>query len=65
MAINEQFLNYNLIKNTLPRVKNQISNGSLTIGSAVTNLAVELNQDNVFNPYYPEYYGETKTLSSN
>lgn len=65
MAINEQFLNYNLIKNTLPSVKNQISNGSLTIGSAVTNLAVELNQDNVFNPYYPEYYGETKTLSSN
>lgn len=62
VKMNEQFLNYSLIKNTIPGAKNQISNGSLTIGSVVTNLAVELNQDNVFNPYYPEYYGDTKTL---
>lgn len=63
VKMNEQFLNYNLIKNTIPGAKNQISDGALTIGSTVKNLVVELNQDSVFNQYYPEYYG-TKTTSS-
>lgn len=62
MAINRQ--DYQYIRNTLPTNKNKMSDGSLGIGVQVQNLIVELNQDNVFNQYYPEFYGTKKTLSN-
>jgi hypothetical protein len=55
MAINRQ--DYQYIRNTIPGQQNQISDGSLGVGSKVTNLLLELKEENIFNPNYAEYYG--------
>ena len=60
MAINRQ--DYQYIRNTIPGQQNQISDGSLGIGSKVTNLLLELKEENIFNPNYTLYYG---TLEEN
>lgn len=56
MAINRQ--DYQYIRNTIPGQQNKISDGSLGIGSKVTNLLLEINENNVYNPDYADYYGE-------
>lgn len=55
MAINRQ--DYQYIRNTLPEKENIIGDDSLTIGSKVNNLVVDLNKNTISNPYYIDYYG--------
>lgn len=61
MAINRQ--DYQYIKSTIPNTITTPSNNSLQIGSKITNLVTELNSNNVFNVYYPTYYGN-KTIEN-
>ena len=59
MAINRQ--DYQYIKSTIPTNSYESDDGSLKVGSKITNLAVDLSPKNVFNVFYPTYY-TNKTL---
>lgn len=56
MAITRQ--DYQYIRNTTPNsYQSKSSDGSLEVGISVNNLAPELNDKNVHNPNYVEFYG--------
>lgn len=56
MAITRQ--DYQYIRNTTPNsYQSKSSDGSLEVGVSVNNLAPELNDKNVHNPNYVEFYG--------
>lgn len=56
MAINRQ--DYQYIRNTIPGQQNKKSDSSLGIGEKISNIVVDLNQTNVHNSFYEEYYSE-------
>lgn len=56
MAINRQ--DYQYIRNTTPNsYQSKSSDGTLEVGVSVNNLVPELNDKNVYNPNYTEFYG--------
>ena len=62
MAINRQ--DYKCIYNSFSKTQNKETTNELGIGSVVKNLVVDLNEENIYNPNFPDYYGTDGNLQN-
>lgn len=62
MAINRQ--DYKCIYNSFSKTQNKEVTNELGIGSVVKNLVVDLNEENIYNPNFPDYYGTDGSLQN-
>ena len=62
MAINRQ--DYKCIYNSFSKTQNKETTNELGIGSVVRNMVVDLNEENIYNPNFPDYYGTDGSLQN-
>lgn len=62
MAINRQ--DYKCIYNSFSKTQNKETTNELGIGSVVRNMVVDLNEENIYNPNFPDYYGTDGSLEN-
>lgn len=60
MAMDNQ--SYKYVYNSFSKTQNKQGTNILSVGSTIQNLLVDLNENNIYNPNFPDYYGTNGTL---
>ena len=62
MAMDNQ--SYKYIYNSFSKTQNKQGTNTLSVGSTIQNLLVDLNENNIYNPNFTDYYGTDGKLST-